>query len=320
MPTAGRCPTAAASIISPRRDRLSPETVVRFLASCARHRVRRGRRPGAVCARHGRDAPRLADRLDAGRQPAGERRAGAHRDAVRARHMGLRRYRPQARHPGPQLDGMGRDRRFPAGARDRAARTGVAGGGLRPVPPVRHRQAAADPLFRAPLSRRLRRHVRRHPRRSLHADGAGTDQAAVLLMRQLAARIGKRLKASRATLVTAESCTGGWVAQAVTAVAGSSDWFERGFVTYSNDSKRELLGVRAGTLARHGAGSEETAREMASGALRQSKASLSVAVTGIAGPRSEEHTSELQSQSNLVCRLLLEKKKKTEKYTTPEIN
>ena len=101
-------------------------------------------------------------------------------------------------------------------------------------------------------------------------------------MRQLAARIGKRLKASRAMLVTAESCTGGWVAQAVTAVAGSSDWFERGFVTYSNDSKRELLGVRADTLARHGAVSEEAAREMASGALRQSKASLSVAVTGIA--------------------------------------
>ena len=103
-------------------------------------------------------------------------------------------------------------------------------------------------------------------------------------MRQLAARIGKRLKASRAMLVTAESCTGGWVAQAVTAVPGSSDWFERGFVTYSNDSKRELLGVRADTLARHGAVSEETAREMASGALRQSKGSLSVAVTGIAGP------------------------------------
>jgi nicotinamide-nucleotide amidase len=103
-------------------------------------------------------------------------------------------------------------------------------------------------------------------------------------MEQLAARIGKRLKASRAMLVTAESCTGGWVAQAVTAVAGSSDWFERGFVTYSNDAKRELLGVRADTLARHGAVSEETAREMASGALRQSKGSLSVAVTGIAGP------------------------------------
>ena len=103
-------------------------------------------------------------------------------------------------------------------------------------------------------------------------------------MQQLAARTGKRLKASRAVLVTAESCTGGWVAQAVTAVAGSSDWFERGFVAYSNDAKRELLGVRAATLARHGAVSEQTAREMASGALRRSKASVSVAVTGIAGP------------------------------------
>jgi len=73
-------------------------------------------------------------------------------------------------------------------------------------------------------------------------------------------------------LVTAESCTGGWVAQAVTAVAGSSDWFERGFVTYSNDAKRELLGVAPIRFARHGAVSEETAREMASGALRQTRA------------------------------------------------
>jgi len=103
-------------------------------------------------------------------------------------------------------------------------------------------------------------------------------------MEQLAARIGKRLKAARAMLVTAESCTGGWVAQAVTTVAGSSDWFERGFVPYSNDAKREMLGVRADTLARHGAVSEETAREMATGALQQSKGTLCVAVTGVAGP------------------------------------
>ena len=88
-------------------------------------------------------------------------------------------------------------------------------------------------------------------------------------MRQLAARLGKRLKASRAMLVTAESCTGGWVAQAVTAVAGSSDWFERGFVTYSNDAKRELLGVRADTLARRGAVSEETAREIGRASCRE---------------------------------------------------
>ena len=72
-------------------------------------------------------------------------------------------------------------------------------------------------------------------------------------------------------LVTAESCTGGWVAQVVTSVAGSSDWFERGFVTYSNDSKHELLGVSQSTLKKHGAVSEETAREMARGALAHSK-------------------------------------------------
>ena len=96
--------------------------------------------------------------------------------------------------------------------------------------------------------------------------------------------MGERLKAARAQLVTAESCTGGWVAQAVTAIAGSSDWFERGFVTYSNASKEELLGVRAATLERHGAVSEETAREMVQGALARSNGSLALAVTGIAGP------------------------------------
>ena len=103
-------------------------------------------------------------------------------------------------------------------------------------------------------------------------------------MEELAKRVGKRLKSSRAMLVTAESCTGGWVAQAVTSVAGSSDWFERGFVTYSDDSKQELLGVRRDTLARHGAVSEETAREMAQGALARSKGTVALAVTGVAGP------------------------------------
>ena len=103
-------------------------------------------------------------------------------------------------------------------------------------------------------------------------------------MDELAKRVGERLKARRATVVTAESCTGGWVAQAITSVAGSSTWFDRGFVTYSNDAKRELLGVRAETLAGHGAVSEETAREMASGALERSGATLAVSVTGIAGP------------------------------------
>lgn len=104
------------------------------------------------------------------------------------------------------------------------------------------------------------------------------------LLRPLARRLGTRLKKRGLKLATAESCTGGWIAQAVTAVAGSSGWFERGFVTYSNDAKRELLGVRARTLSRHGAVSEATAREMAAGALARSRAQVAVAVTGIAGP------------------------------------
>ena len=85
-------------------------------------------------------------------------------------------------------------------------------------------------------------------------------------------------------LATAESCTGGWAAQAMTAIAGSSVWFERGFVTYSNDAKQEMLGVSALTLKSHGAVSEKTAREMALGALLRSKADVSLAVTGVAGP------------------------------------
>ena len=103
-------------------------------------------------------------------------------------------------------------------------------------------------------------------------------------MKELAERIGARLKARGAMLAAAESCTGGWAAQALTAIAGSSAWFERGFVTYSNAAKEEMLGVRAATLARHGAVSEETAREMALGALERSRASLAFAITGIAGP------------------------------------
>ena len=103
-------------------------------------------------------------------------------------------------------------------------------------------------------------------------------------MDALARRLGERLKAAGAKLVTAESCTGGWAAQVVTSVAGSSAWFERGFVTYSNDAKREQLGVREDTLQKHGAVSEETAREMAQGALGRSRGSVALAVTGVAGP------------------------------------
>ena len=92
------------------------------------------------------------------------------------------------------------------------------------------------------------------------------------------------LRARGLKLVTAESCTGGLIAAACTAVAGSSDWFERGFVTYSNDAKTESLGVDAALIAAHGAVSEAVARAMAAGALVHSRAQLAVAVTGIAGP------------------------------------
>jgi len=100
----------------------------------------------------------------------------------------------------------------------------------------------------------------------------------------LSRKTGKALEKKGQTLVTAESCTGGWVAQAVTSVAGSSDWFERGYVTYSNAAKREALGVSKDTLARHGAVSEQTARAMARGALKRGRGSVALAITGIAGP------------------------------------
>ena len=95
---------------------------------------------------------------------------------------------------------------------------------------------------------------------------------------------GARRRAKAMMLATAESCTGGWVAQAVTAIGGSSEWFERGFVTYSDAAKQEMLGVSARSLAAHGAVSEQTAREMAAGALAHSRAQVAVAITGIAGP------------------------------------
>jgi nicotinamide-nucleotide amidase len=103
-------------------------------------------------------------------------------------------------------------------------------------------------------------------------------------LKRLAARVGRQLLASRRRLVTAESCTGGWVAKAITDIAGSSQWFEGGYVTYSNETKKRTLGVSAETLARHGAVSEQVAREMARGAIAASGADVAVAITGIAGP------------------------------------
>ena len=96
--------------------------------------------------------------------------------------------------------------------------------------------------------------------------------------------IGAAALASRNSLVTAESCTGGWIAKTITDVAGCSAWFEAGLVVYSYEAKQALLGVRQETLMKFGAVSEETALEMVSGALVHSGATVAVAVTGIAGP------------------------------------
>jgi len=107
----------------------------------------------------------------------------------------------------------------------------------------------------------------------------------------VAALLDKARKAG-VKIATAESCTGGMVAVALTDVPGSSDVVERGFVTYSNDAKIELLGIAPETLSQHGAVSEEVAREMAEGALRHSRAELSVSITGVAGPGGSERKPE----------------------------
>lgn len=103
-------------------------------------------------------------------------------------------------------------------------------------------------------------------------------------LQALAAEVGQKLKAAGLMLASAESCTGGWIAKAMTDTAGSSTWFERGFITYSNEAKAAMLGVRQPTLAAHGAVSEEVVREMAAGAANWSQARVAVAVSGIAGP------------------------------------
>ena len=104
------------------------------------------------------------------------------------------------------------------------------------------------------------------------------------LLYKLAADVGSAFKARGLTLATAESCTGGWIGEAVTAIPGSSDWYERGFITYTNVAKREMLGVAAATLEKFGAVSEETVKSMVTGALVNSHAQIAVAVSGVAGP------------------------------------
>lgn len=120
------------------------------------------------------------------------------------------------------------------------------------------------------------------------------------------ARVLKAARAAGLRIATAESCTGGMVAAALTDVAGSSDVFERGFVTYSNAAKQDMLGVRADCLAAHGAVSEPTARQMAEGALAHSRATLAVAITGIAGPggqpaRAHGDAYESAKPEGMVC-------------------
>ncbi len=106
------------------------------------------------------------------------------------------------------------------------------------------------------------------------------DEALALLVAAVAAE----MKAHGRMLATAESCTGGWIAKVCTDLAGSSVWFERGVVSYSNESKQELLGVPKGTIFRFGAVSEEVAAAMAAGILERSQADYGIAVSGIAGP------------------------------------
>lgn len=110
---------------------------------------------------------------------------------------------------------------------------------------------------------------------------AGRQGAAV---NALAVKLATALSQQALTLATAESCTGGLVSATLTDIAGSSTWFDRGFVTYSNQAKSDMLGVRTDTVVRFGAVSEETAREMAAGALANSQADWAISITGIAGP------------------------------------
>jgi nicotinamide-nucleotide amidase len=101
---------------------------------------------------------------------------------------------------------------------------------------------------------------------------------------ELSEAIGAACRQHRLLLATAESCTGGWAAQVITHTAGSSAWFDCGFVTYANEAKTAMLGVRMDTISSFGAVSLETAGEMAAGALEHSRASLALAITGVAGP------------------------------------
>jgi len=103
-------------------------------------------------------------------------------------------------------------------------------------------------------------------------------------MEQLAIDLGNQLLRNKLVIAVAESCTGGWLSKMITDVAGSSQWFDRGFITYTNSAKIDLLAVKSTTLEEHGAVSEQTVAEMAQGAIKQSQADLAIAISGVAGP------------------------------------
>ncbi|MDE1183282.1 CinA family protein [Paraburkholderia sp.] len=124
------------------------------------------------------------------------------------------------------------------------------------------------------------------------------------VVHQLAIRAGNRLRDERLMLTTAESCTGGMVATAITDISGSSGWFDRGFVTYSNQAKSEMIGVPADLIDRHGAVSEPVARAMAEGALRNSRAQVALSITGVAGPGGGTETKPVGMVSFAWCNRL----------------
>lgn len=146
-------------------------------------------------------------------------------------------------------------------------------------------QADVWPRARLPLQTRLRLWIRIKRRSRIDAKAMTTpfapdDHA----LREQAQQLGERLRSRHESLVTAESCTGGWIAKVATDISGSSDWFDCGIVAYSYEAKQALLRVRPQTLEEHGAVSRETVLEMVAGALVNSGAAIAVAVTGIAGP------------------------------------
>jgi nicotinamide-nucleotide amidase len=153
-------------------------------------------------------------------------------------------------------------------------RRGLTADGRRPTTGNQSRQCRRCTIFSGPSA------VGRPPSAVCKLFLMTTDEDLL----KLAVRVGHALLAGGCRIVTAESCTAGWIAKVLTDVPGSSDWFECGFVPYSNDAKVGMLGVEPKTLSAHGAVSEATVREMAEGALLRSGANVAVAVSGIAGP------------------------------------